>query len=694
MRRFLFLLLFFTTLAQAEIIHIPDANLKAKLLSDSVPPLNIIAASEALYMQGAVVVYTTITNIDSNHNGEIELEEALLVKYLNISNSNITNLEGLQHFSNLRFLNFGNNPVEHFGLYGLPLESLAGFRTQLTEINVSYFSNLKSLILYNNHLTDLDVSQNSELANLVVTSNELTKLDVTYNPNLRYLKCSNNNIGTLLMKNGSLETSPEIVPNPGLAYICADEGQVDSIKNQVGPDVEVNPYCFLNPGGDIFTVLGTVRWDADGNDCDDSDEPQPNISIHFSDANTTAQTFSDVQGDYSIYTLSGFFQVSASTPNPEWFTVSPNTVSILPSGQAPSYRDFCIAPNGFHPDIEVAILPLMSARPGSDAEYLVTYTNNGNVAYGEGLLNFQYDGSVLDYVSSTENVFSQSDGVLSWQYNNLRPFESRSVRVRLKVNAANEVPVVNLGDQLTFLASSFPLEADETPFDNSFTYRETVTDLILANHKTCLEGDVIASDRIGNYLHYHINFENTGTIAAGNVVVRDLIDAAKFDLGSLQVLNASHPMTTRISGNNKVEFLFENINLAPAARGNVAFKIRTRPNLTVGTIVSNQASIYFDYNFPVITNTATSTFELLSNADFTQDNAVAIYPNPATNRISVTAESIIKSIAIYDMQGRTLGIDVVNQPQAAMDVSRYPKGIYFLKVTTDKGLQVQRVIKE
>lgn len=39
-----------------------------------------------------------------------------------------------------------------------------------------------------------------------------------------------------------------------------------------------------------------------------------------------------------------------------------------------------------------------------------------------------------------------------------------------------------------------------------------------------------------------------------------MIDATKFDVASLIPLNASHDYTTRIIG-NKVEFIFENINL-------------------------------------------------------------------------------------------------------------------------------------
>ncbi len=54
---------------------------------------------------------------------------------------------------------------------------------------------------------------------------------------------------------------------------------------------------------------------------------------------------------------------------------------------------------------------------------------------------------------------------------------------------------------------------------------------------------------------------------------------------------------TKISETNKVEFIFENINLPfddATNDGYVAFKIQTNPSLVVGDSFSNTASIYFD----------------------------------------------------------------------------------------------------
>jgi len=83
-----------------------------------------------------------------------------------------------------------------------------------------------------------------------------------------------------------------------------------------------------------------------------------------------------------------------------------------------------------------------------------------------GDLNFTYNDSVLDYVSSSVMPDSQTIGTLNWNYINLLPFESRSFTITLHVNAPTDTPPVNIGDILNFTATINPISGDETPLDN------------------------------------------------------------------------------------------------------------------------------------------------------------------------------------------------------------------------------------
>jgi hypothetical protein len=123
------------------------------------------------------------------------------------------------------------------------------------------------------------------------------------------------------------------------------------------------------------------------------------------------------------------------------------------------------------------------------------------------------------------------------------------------------------------------------------------------------------------------------------------------------LIRGSHSFTTRISSTNKVEFIFGNINLPFDDANNdgyVVFKIKTKPTLVVGNTFSNTASIYFDYNFPIITNTATTTIQLLGTRDFEFTEYFTLYPNPAKNVLNIQAkgEATISSLEIYNVLGQ------------------------------------------
>ena len=123
-------------------------------------------------------------------------------------------------------------------------------------------------------------------------------------------------------------------------------------------------------------------------------------------------------------------------------------------------------------------------------------------------------------------------------------------------------------------------------------------------------------------------------------------------------------------------------------------KLQTKDNLLVSDIVSNKADIYFDYNFPVETNFANTTFQVLSNSIIIIDNSVGIYPNPTKDVVNVKANSTITSIEVYDAQGRIVQKKISNAENEVVDVSNVTKGIYFLMIKTELGQKVEKLVKE
>jgi hypothetical protein len=252
---------------------------------------------------------------------------------------------------------------------------------------------------------------------------------------------------------------------------------------------------------------------------------------------------------------------------------------------------------------------------------------------------------------------------------------------------------------LSFNALITPIAGDEKPVDNSFALRQTVVGSYDPNDKTCLEGDIITPDLIGEYVHYLIRFENTGTYPAENVVIKDLIDLTKFDISTLIPTKASHDFVTKISDGNKVEFIFEKINLPFDDANNdgyIAFKIKTLPTLKVGDSFQNEANIYFDYNFPILTNTAKSTFQTLGTQDFEFSDYFSLYPNPANDIVNIAAKNSIevKSMSVYDVLGQIVIAVLDAKTISNIDVSKLSSGNYFLKMNTNKGTSNVKFIKK
>ena len=68
-----------------------------------------------------------------------------------------------------------------------------------------------------------------------------------------------------------------------------------------------------------------------------------------------------------------------------------------------------------------------------------------------------------------------------------------------------------------------------------------------------------------------------------------------------------------------------------------------------------------------------------------QDNSVQVFPNPATERITVRSSSEIKRISIYNYAGQAVLNETVNQQEKSIKINDFQKGLYVIKVTTATG---------
>jgi uncharacterized repeat protein (TIGR01451 family) len=786
------------TFAQTDpIINIPDANFKAKLLEAS--PNNLIASTETpLYDEtNGTWSVSTYHKIDTNNDGQIQETEALNIKYLNINSSNISNLIGIEMFTNLHFLRCIFNPLTSLNVSSLiNLKHLNCSNNQLTNLNVLGLTNLQILdcsynqipninLLSLTSLTDLDVSDNV-LLNLNLTNlTNLKKLDCSFNflfnlivstlSNLKYLDCSNNgndiinlnlsglinleflycvscglqilnvsncyNLKTLacygnqlISLNVSNLASLEYLDcnynqlsklfiknnysdllnynfsnNPNLQYICCSDNQLLQVQEKVTQygytNCHVNTYCSFTPGGNYNTISGQIKYDANQNGCDVNDEPLINRNILFSQDTNNGIVTTNNQGNYNAYVGSGTHNITPQIENPSLFISTPPTaqVTFANSNNNTQTQNFCITPNpnNITCSYESVIMPISPVRPGFDTDFKIIYRNLGNVVLtGEVVL--PYNANTMSYISATPAPTTISNGLLKWSFSQFNPLQNRQITLKFNINPPTHPTFpVNGGDLVCFdpymsitnnCGVVYQPFFDETCFEVVNSYDP--------NDKTCLQGNTPKPEYIGEYVHYKIRFENTGTYFAQNVVVRDDIDLTKFDINSLVVLDASHNMLVTRIKDNRVEFIFENIQLpfppSEARHGYILFKIKLKSNLVVGNTFSNQANIYFDYNFPIITNNEVSTLTALGTPAFDFSEFITLFPNPANSILNINTKQGInlKSIEIFNMLGQ-LVMAIPNQVnETNIDISHLQSGQYMVKVNTDKGVIHSKFVKE
>jgi hypothetical protein len=81
--------------------------------------------------------------------------------------------------------------------------------------------------------------------------------------------------------------------------------------------------------------------------------------------------------------------------------------------------------------------------------------------------------------------------------------------------------------------------------------------------------------------------------------------------------------------------------------------------------------------------------------------SVRVYPNPTTGMINVQCLKInVQNIEIFDLMGRmvmpveTLRATSLQQHPTTINISHFPSGVYFLRITTESGVVVRKVVKQ
>ena len=418
--------------------------------------------------------------------------------------------------------------------------------------------------------------------------------------------------------------------------------------------------------------------------------PITNISSPFGsytiyDSTSTTYDFSyQINSEYgAYYTSSGVIY--------EDINVALNTAPIL---------YFPVTLTQGYNDVTVSVSPLSQPRPGFNYINKVVYKNLGVVATS-GTVTFVNDPAVSIVNVNQSGIVNNASG-FSYDFVNLQPYETRSFNVTMSVPA---IPTVNLNDLLTNNVTISAPANDINLTNNSYSNTQIVVASYDPNDITETHGGKIQYNQFtsNDYLYYTIRFQNTGTANAINVRLENTLDA-QLDENSIRMVSSSHNYIMERVGNQiiwKLDYinLVSNLQSEELSKGYVTYKIKVKPGFAIGDIIPNTASIYFDSNPAIVTNTFnTELFATLGNAHFDSSNFV-ISPNPANTTVQINLQNTsetIDSILLTDVLGKTIRrINNASSNQNTIDVSDVSQGVYFITITTENNLkQVKKLVIE
>ena len=135
---------------------------------------------------------------DATINGSVLTADISGVTSLNVGSKNISDLTGIEDFTNLTSLScWGNQLINLDVSSNSALTYLSCNGNNLSSLNVSSNTALTDLLCNTNNLSSLDVSNNTLLTNLDCNNNKLISLNVDNNTELDILSCHLNSLISL-----------------------------------------------------------------------------------------------------------------------------------------------------------------------------------------------------------------------------------------------------------------------------------------------------------------------------------------------------------------------------------------------------------------------------------------------------------------------------------------------------------------
>ena len=570
--------------------------------------------------------------------------------------NNLTSLPVLPN--NIYFLRCDDNPLIHLPTLPTALQILECQGCQLIDIPQLPL-NVYEFICSNNQLTTLPTlpsavqylyCKHNLLTSLPLLPNSLTQLGCDSNlisqlpafpASLNRLNCSNNQLTSLPDLPTALQVflirdNPNLMCMPVLNNFTSSNSSWFSISNT---GIDCFPNLIQHPGNiaaidtmpicdAIFNphncpthpiIYGNVFQGFNANCIYEAGEQYLNhfgVSLYQS-GNYISKSFTNANGEYDFLVDTGNYDVVVDSTNSLRYSCPlTGTYNVTCPGtpvSVPGFELECDTLVGY----DIGTIGINHGAFGIPGHLVMIHMLTGDLSSslnGTNCYTLTLSGQVKVIITGEVSFSGMYSGgiipasvagdTIVWNINDFSiPNLDNLLRFYIMVDT-----LAQLGTLVCFDIEVTPTLGDANPVNNSFVVCGPIISSMDPNFKE-VEPTTPIPTSYSDWLTYTVHFQNTGTAPADHIKILDTLDT-NLDPVTFQYLESSHNPTVSVIGNISV-FDFQNINLPDssvneeASQGWVMYRIKLKQGIQPG-IINNTASIYFDFNSPVVTNTVSN----------------------------------------------------------------------------------------
>lgn len=633
---------------------------------------------------------------------------------------------------NLRYIDCSYNEITTFS--GFSFGGTFGVDFKFNNNKVVDFPEMKDA----NNFSRIDCSYNL-IESITYLPSTLDRLNISYNPLVSLPRLDSNKISSLYISGLKLKTLPplnksystlqasdnlisiisnmpqvnfilDLTNNPlycidtitySIQYLNLRNTFMACLPNAINPDVELDiplSACTKEDNCKNFSkVTGFVFHDLNQNNIlDETDKLLNDVLLRNTPLNNINN--SGVNGMYYLFldTLkSNTWKPISSASN--YYQYYPEDYSLTPSrsGLLSGSYNFAMTLRPNIPDLRVSVASGV-IRPGFRGIVTMNTANIGTVTQSNITAKIAYP-PLLNFLSSNPPPDRIINDTIYWDNLIMPLFSENKFSLEFQVPSTSTI----LGESLTFEAWVNGIRSDSTPPNNYSKWVEVVRGSFDPNDKLVNVSSLLPDYSNNDKLLYTIRFQNTGTDTAFTVIVRDELPEY-LDVSTLEIVNSSHEYSFLARNNNILEFVFPNILLVdsatnePASHGFIQFEIKPITGLMVQDSIKNSASIFFDYNEPIITPDAlTIVQDISTNLLNIKRLSFRIYPNPTQSGFFVELPNFEEIYwNITDISGKVAKNGWVEKTNGLLEVqvSELSSGTYIFTIQSEGIVSSAKII--